>query len=234
MKRLQSLSILLVLAATPACPLHAATDCTPETSAHEVLTRTDSPTKTAATASAQPLAQATAARPTARIPKNFTEYASEPMGTGQCCVVGATTDDDGMNERAVAYVIGATDKQLTWLDKLKLPPHTYQSRATHCTSWGHALFVLLQSDTQPEQTLSQTLLSVARLDPATGTVQIQRDIQVPGAFSAWVNEGRSHFQWTGDVLVVSGNRRPHSSSDQHTTFAMRLDSHLKPVEGEQP
>lgn len=229
MKRFQSLCMLLVLAATATCQSHPVTDRSPETPAQDTVTTQHSLTKAVVTTSPQPIEQAPTTGVTTQIPKNFSEYASQSVAAGKRCVVGATTDDDGMNERAVAYVTNATDKRPSWVDKLNLPPHTYQSRATHCTSSGHALFVLLQSDTQPEHTLAQTLLRVARVDPATGTVQIQRDIQVPGAFSAWVGEGASYFHWKDDTLIVSGNRRPQSSPDQQTTFIMRLDSHLNLV-----
>ena len=234
MKRFQSLCILLIFTAASACQSHPAMDRPSEASAHDAVTAPDSLPKAAATTSAQPIAQAAATRPAAHIPKNFTEYASEPLANGERCVVGATTDDDHMNERAVVYVAHAASKQPRWVDKLSLPPHTYQSRATHCMSSGQALFVLLQSDTRPEQTLSQTLLRVVRLGPASGAVQVQRDVQVPGSFSAWVDLGPSHFQWKGDVLTVSGNSRPQSSPDQQTTFTMHLDSHLNPVQDEQP
>ena len=234
MKSFPSLCILLVLAATATCQSHPVTDQLPGTALQDTATTPDSVAEAVAAASVRPIAQASATGITTQIPKNFSKYASESVGTGERCVVGATTDADGMNERAVVYLTAATDKRPKWVDKLNLPPHTYQSRATHCTSSGHALFVLLQSDTQPEQTLSQTLLRVAKLDPATGTVQIQRDIPVPGAFSTWAAEGADHFQWKGDALIVSGNSRPQSPPDQQTTFTVRLDSHLKLVEGEQP
>ena len=229
MKSFQSFCMLLVLAATATCQSYPVTDRSSETPTRDAAATPNSLTKAVVTTSTQPIEQAPARGVTTQIPKNFSEYASESVGTGKRCIAGATTDGDGMNQRAVAYVTDATDKRPRWVDKLNLPPHTYQSRATHCTSSGPALFVLLQSDTQPEQTLSQTLLRVAKLDPATGTVQIQRDIQVPGAFSTWVDEGPSHFQWKGAALTVSGNLRPQSSTDQQTTFTMRLDSHLNPV-----
>lgn len=139
-----------------------------------------------------------------------------------------------MNERAVVYVTDAKSKQPEWVDKFDLPPHTYQSRATHCTRAVGALFVLQQSDTQPEQALSQTLLRVVKLDPVTGAVQKQRDIQVPGAFSVWVTEGSSHFQWSRNALAVSGNERTQAAPDQDVTFTLHMNADLEPISGHRP
>jgi hypothetical protein len=234
MKTFQRIGVLSILAAACACQSHQANDRTSESSARMPVTTPRSPRQPAATMSTRPILQAWTTRHAAHIPKNFSEYGAHSMDNGEHCVVGDTTDDDGMNAHAVAYVIDATATQPTWVDTLNLPPDTYQSRATHCTSSGRALFVLLQSDTRPEQTLSQTLLRVVRLDPATGAVQVQRDIQVPGAFSAWVELGPGHFQWKGGVLTVSGGRRPESSPDRQTTFKAHRDNDLNPVQDAQP
>lgn len=210
MKRFQILSILLTFVVTSACQSH-------QTDIHKSAQNTRATTLAAVS-----------------IPKNFSEYASERLGNGTQCVVGATTDTDGMNQKPVVYIANATGKHLVWVAELTLPPDTYQSRATHCTSSGGVLFVLQQSDTQSEQTLSQTLLHVAKMDMATGSVQIQRDIQIPGAFSAWVAEGPSHFQWSGNSLVVSGNERAQLSPDKETTFVLHLNADLEPISGDQP
>jgi hypothetical protein len=228
------MGVFLILAATCACQSHPARAGTAEMPTRAAVTAPDFPPQSAAATPARTVAHASATRPAIHIPRKFTEYGSQSLDNGGRCVVGAIRDDDGMNARAVGYVTGANAAQPPWVDTFDLPPDTYQSRATHCTSSEHALFVLLQSDTQPQQTLSQTLLRVARLDPATGAVQIQRNVHVPDAFSAWVDLGPDHFQWKGDVLTVVGNRRPASSPDEQTTFTLQMDSHLNPVQDEQP
>lgn len=133
-----------------------------------------------------------------------------------------------MNQKPFAYGAQAANKQVLWIAKLQLPADMYQSRATHCIRHGNALFVLLQSDTQSEQTLSQTLLRVVKLDAENGAVQFQRDIDVPSAYSAWVDEGSSHFQWNGGRLVITGDARLDSNHDRQTTFTVRLNEDLKP------
>ena len=233
MKNFQRLCLLSMVLATCACQSHPGGNRTIGISAREAVTVPDSPRRSANTTNRSSV-QAPATRSAVHVPKNFSEYGAQALDGGGHCVVGAITDDDGMNERAVAYVIEANATQPTWVDMLDLPSDTYQSRATHCTSNGSALFVLLQSDTQPQQTLSQTLLRVARLDPANGAVQVQHDVPVPGTFSAWVELGPGHFHWKEDMLVVSGNRRPESSPDQQATFTMHMDSHLNSVQEQQP
>jgi hypothetical protein len=166
-----------------------------------------------------------------QVPSNFMSYASQAIAGGKLCVVGAVTDDDGLNEKPIAYVTDARSKEIIWLDQLPLPPDTYQTRATHCTGMGTALVVLLQSDTQSQQTLSQTLLQVVRLNAATGSVQMQQALDVPGAYTAWVDEGAGHFQWMGSELMVSAAYRRNSTDDQQFSIILRLNSDLTPAIG---
>lgn len=169
-----------------------------------------------------------------QLPANFMSYASQAIGGGKLCVVGAVTDDDGLNEKPIVYMTDAKSKRIVWLDRLQLSPDTYQTRATHCTGMGAALVVLLQSDTQSQQTLSQTLLRVVRLDAATGGVQMQQALDVPGAYTAWVDEGASHFQWIGSELMVSAAYRRNSSDDPRVSIILRLNSDLTPAIGGKP
>jgi hypothetical protein len=172
--------------------------------------------------------------PVAKLPANFMSYASQSIGDGKLCVVGAVTDEDGLHEKPIVYVAHAKGGQIIWLDQLPLPADTYQSRATHCNRKGNALFVLLQSDTQPQQTLSQTLLRVMSLDETTGAVRTQRAVDLPGAYTAWVDEGASHFQWVGDELMVSATYRLKSSDDPQASITLRLNPDLIPASGGKP
>lgn len=233
MKRFHSLW-LLMFAAASACHSSQAPDRATEGSPHGAVTTTTAhqlpPTASSSTPSIDPLP---ASHAHARVPASFSEYASAPMSNGGRCVVGATTDDDGMNERPIAYATPANGKQPSWVDEFSLPSHVFQSRATHCASSDRALFVLLQSDTQSEQSLSQTLLRVVRIDPATGKVQAKRDIQIPGTYSTWVTAGPSHFRWNGNSLIVSGQDKSQASAES-PTFTIRMNHDLAPVGENEP
>jgi hypothetical protein len=163
-----------------------------------------------------------------KMPENFIPYASESIGDAMLCTVGAATDDDGLNQKPVVYVADAASKRVIWVARLDVPPDTYQSRATHCNRLGDAVFVLLQSDTQSEQTLSQTLLRAVKLDAVTGAVQTQHDVDVPTAYTAWVEEGANHFQWQGQSLIVSGGYRMKADQYRPTPFTVRLNNNLLP------
>jgi hypothetical protein len=163
-----------------------------------------------------------------KMPENFMPYASEPIGDAKLCTVGAATDDDGLNQKPVVYMADAASKRVIWVARLDVPPNTYQSRATHCNRFGNAVFVLLQSDTQSEQTLSQTLLRAVKLDAVTGAVQTQHDVQVPTAYTAWAEEGADHFQWQAQSLIVSGDYRVKADQDHPTPFTVRLNNNLLP------
>jgi hypothetical protein len=161
-----------------------------------------------------------------KLPNHFTAYVSESIGDGKLCVVGAATDDDGLNQKPIAYLADTKGKQAIWVAQLDLPPNTFQSRATHCNQHGGAVFVLLQSDTQSEQSLSQTLLRVVKLDAVTGAVKAQRNVDVAAAYTTWVDEGENHFQWQDDVLTISGNYRRQSDQDEPTPFTTHLTNDL--------
>lgn len=171
---------------------------------------------------------AQAAPMTAEIPQGFSSYASESIGDNKQCVVGAASDEDGMNQRPVAYLAQASGKPI-WVRALDLPSDTYQSRVTHCLRQGDALYVLLQSDTQPEQSLSQTLLRVVKLGIADGAVQAGGDIAVPGAkgaYSAWVEEGASHLRWDNGGVVVAGQYAALDAPEQRNAFTAALKPDL--------
>lgn len=183
---------------------------------------------------AQPAASdaATASTPAAAtetvIPAGFSSYASESIGASRQCVVGAAVDEDGMNQKPVVYVEQITGKPV-WARTLDVPAATYQSRATHCVGDGDALYVLLQSDTQPQQTLSQTLLRVVKLDAGNGAVRGAGDVAVPGvqgAYSAVVGEGPQHLRWSEDHLSVSGQYFLLDKPDQRSDFQALLKADL--------
>ena len=150
------------------------------------------------------------------------------MGDNRVCVAGRTTDADGVNQKPVAYAVEQTSKHIFWIARLDVPADMYQSRATHCARHGDSLYILLQSDTQSEQSLSQTLLRVVKLDAASGTMQLQQDIDVPAAYSIWVDEGANHFAWNGDRLVITGHDLLDADHARQATFTLRLNDDLKP------
>lgn len=173
-------------------------------------------------------APAQAATMSTEIPQGFSSYASESIGDNKRCVAGAATDEDGMNQRPVAYLAQASGKPI-WTRTLDLPSDTYQSRATHCLRHGDSLYVLLQSDTQPQQSLSQTLLRVIKLDLADGAVQAGGDVAVPGAkgaYSAQVEEGGKNLRWENGGVVVAGQYFSLDAPDQRNPFTAALKPDL--------
>lgn len=179
-------------------------------------------------ATAAPSAAQSVAPIGTQIPRGFSSYASESTGDNRRCVAGAASDEDGMNQRPVVYLAQASGKPI-WVHTLALPADTYQSRATHCLRQGDALYVLLQSDTQPAQTLSQTRLRVVKLDLAAGAMQAGADVVVAdaqGAYSAQVDEGADRLRWENGGVVVSGRYFPLDAPDQRKEFATALKADL--------
>jgi hypothetical protein len=164
------------------------------------------------------------------LPSSISLYAEPGIGDGQHCLVGVQTDDDGMNERPVAY-LEKSSAAVMWHASLPLPPHTYQARATHCVGTPTTLYVLVQGDTQPEQSLSQTLLEIVALNRATGTVTATKAIEPPNisdAHTAWVEAGEEHFSAQGKDLIVTGKFAPLSNRGNPQDFSLKVPQNLRP------
>lgn len=169
-------------------------------------------------------------RSNAPMPSSVNFYAKSSIGEGQQCLVGVQTDDDGMNEKPVAH-LQKSSTTVIWHASLPLPPHTYQARATHCVGTPTTLYVLVQGDTQPEQSLSQTLLEVVALNRATGAVTAAKAIEPPNAsdaHTAWVEAGDGHFSAQGKDLIVTGKYAPLSNRDNPQDFSLKVPQNLQP------
>lgn len=217
-----------------ACGRQASAPSSPVAPADRAAASSAANSDAAGTVRADPAAPPASSTPvqaapmTSEIPQGFSSYASESIGDNTLCVAGAASDEDGMNQRPVAYLAQASGKPI-WTRTLDLPSDTYQSRATHCLRQGDALYVLLQSDTQPAQSLSQTLLRVVKLGLADGAVQAGADVVVPGAkgaYSALAQEGAGHLRWDNGRIVVSGQYFELDAPDQRRDFTATLTPDL--------
>jgi len=176
-----------------------------------------------------PAAVAPTAAP-AEIPAGFSSYASESIGGNRQCVVGAATDEDGMNHKPVVY-LAETSGRPVWVRSLDLPADAHQGRATHCLGEGGALYLLLQSDTQSQQSLSQTLLHAVKLDAGSGATVARAELRVPGAsgaMSAWVGEDPAGFAWRDGGLEVNGQYARSGERDRAQPFRLRVGAELQP------
>lgn len=96
--------------------------------------------------------------------------------------------------------------------------------ATHCVAFGRSLFVLVQTDTHQQTSLTQTLLSVVRLSSAEGVIET-RDEELPGveeAYSAWVEKGSQGFQEVAGQLKITGQYRLMDDSNKRIPFTMNV------------
>lgn len=160
------------------------------------------------------------------LPPNFKPYATQPLAGGQACVAGAATDEDGLRQRAVVALEQGASRTVSWARNLEGLEALYQSRATHCVLGDDALFVLLQSDTDPSPSISQTLLHVAKLD-LQGNVLGVSAVNLPEAagqaYSAYVDDVPADFSWRDGGLVVKGTYFLMSSPDERKPFALQVD-----------
>lgn len=155
-------------------------------------------------------------------PSDVIAYGKASLGDGEC-VAGAQMDDLGRQKAVVSRV--RRDGTRQWSVAIPHEPDFHQSRATHCACTGDACYVAVATDTQPAQSLSQTLLSVARLDPRTGNVVATRAVnRLPNAgtlHSASIAQGASNFAIRGAAIEIQGQWQPRADA-QRRPFRLSL------------
>lgn len=155
--------------------------------------------------------------------ENFVSYSALPIGPDQQCVVGAQVDEDGMNQRPVVRL--TKDGRDVWVARPRLPPLSFQGRATHCQVSESTVFVLVQSDTQPEASLSQTFVEMVALDRGSGTVLQVHSIEPPevqGAYTAWVEQGGGNFRLAGGRVLIAGEYALLTSRETQVNFTVEI------------
>ena len=151
-----------------------------------------------------------------------TVYGRIRVGDGEC-VAGARVDDLG-HQQAVVSGPDASERG-QWSAIIDHDADFSGNRATHCACNASACFVAVATDTQQPQSLSQTLLSVVRIDRRTGKVVGSRNIeQLPGAsglHSAWLTPGANNFTLGTRVIEMRGQWRSRAE-DSAKEFRLAL------------
>lgn len=146
----------------------------------------------------------------AALPDAFAEIGRTEVAGGGICVVGSLLSEDG-DARAWVHMLDAGRGALRWSTPIALQGDYFQNRATHCLCRDDLCRVLVATDTQSSQSLSQTLLSITTLSLVDGRFVSSTPItSVPGApgnASVWVEPGEANFAWNGDSLMIRGRYR---------------------------
>lgn len=161
------------------------------------------------------------------LPADFREYGATAFDEDKLCVVGAASNSDELAQRPYLVVKRADSGQAAlWVQALSGIEGMYQTRATHCVHDGGTLYVLMQSDTHSQQTLSQTQLSVATIASEGGEASSEY-VAVPGtqnrAYSAWVETGAENFTLRNRQLHVHGHYRFTDDRATEHDFDVALD-----------
>lgn len=159
----------------------------------------------------------------AKVPSNFEQYARTDVGSGLSCVVGATTNKgESSDERAYVYLEESATHKIRWITPIPVDPGWYQNRASHCLAAGDSIYALVQSDTNAVPVLSQTFISIATLNQASGHMGTNDVVKVPnlkGAHTVFVYEGAENFRLEGGDIVVSGEwATKGDAADTRTPF----------------
>lgn len=159
--------------------------------------------------------------------KTFHLYGSTAVEGGECVAGDATKE--GMDGRAYVYLKDSKTRQPRWMTAIPLADaDMYQNRATHCIAMDGALFVLVQTDTNQATSLSQTLLSVTELSPATGKIISNQDVDIPGiddAYSAWVEKGSKGFHEENGQIRIAGQYFMMENAEKRMPFTFTVAAH---------
>jgi hypothetical protein len=159
----------------------------------------------------------------ANIPANFEKYATTDVGSGLRCVVGAVTKKGEMSHgRAYVYLEESASHKIRWITPIPLHAGWYQNRASHCVAAGDSIYALVQSDTNAVPVLSQTLISIAALNQASGRMESNDPVIVSnlrGAHTVFVYEGAENFRFADGKIVVTGEwATKGDAADTRTPF----------------
>lgn len=97
----------------------------------------------------------------------------------------------------------------------------YQNRVSHCLVANNAIYALEQVDTQPQQTMKQTLLYIAKLSTDGKLLQTSYIDPRPNddkSLTAWVEPDAGNFvlQADGSILVHGKWKHLHGDGSEHT------------------
>jgi hypothetical protein len=159
----------------------------------------------------------------ANIPANFEKYATTDVGSGLSCVVGAVTKKGEMSHgRAYVYLEESASHKIRWITPIPLHAGWYQNRASHCVAAGESIYALVQSDTNAVPVLSQTLISIAALNQASGRMESNDPVIVSnlkGVHTVFVYEGAENFRFADGKIVVTGEwATKGDAADTRTPF----------------
>jgi len=159
----------------------------------------------------------------AKVPPGFEQYATTDVGGGLSCVVGATTHKgESSDERAYVYLEESTSHKIRWITPIPVRSGWYQNRASHCVAAGDSIYALVQSDTNAVPVMSQTLISIATLNQASGHIETNDIVKVPdlkGAHTVFVYDGAENFRFEGGKIVVTGEwATKGDAADTRTPF----------------
>lgn len=159
----------------------------------------------------------------AKVPANFEQYATTDIGSGLSCVVGAAVNKgESSDERAYVYLEESASHKIRWITPIPVRPGWYQNRASHCVAAGDSIYALVQSDTNAVPVLSQTLISIATLNQASGHMQTNDIVKVSdlkGAHTVFVYDGAENFLFQDGKIVVTGEwATKGDAADTRTPF----------------
>ncbi|WP_213948062.1 hypothetical protein [Luteibacter sp. dw_328] len=137
-------------------------------------------------------------------------------------VGAAVNKGESSDERAYVYLEESASHKIRWITPIPVRPGWYQNRASHCVAAGDSIYALVQSDTNAVPVLSQTLISIATLNQASGHMQTNDIVKVSdlkGAHTVFVYDGAENFLFQDGKIVVTGELATKGdAADTRTPF----------------
>lgn len=164
--------------------------------------------------------------PSEIFPGNFGIYGSVLLSDRDYCVVGAMLSSDLGLQTPRVYRVSSDGKSASvWAD-LSVPEGHYQARATHCIEGVRGAYVLVQSDTRPERSLSQTFVYVDALPRQQSAASKRYPVRPPSvksAYSAWVDGDEDSFAYANGKISVKGRYKVMASPEAVRRFSVEFN-----------
>lgn len=171
-----------------------------------------------------------------QVPDALDVYASTQVAPGMYCIVGALSED-GTDQQPYVALSTVDQGRGPVPGSLQPPLGEYaKARATRCLARDGVLYLLLEFDTDSSPQVSQTMFEVWKLDGVSLSVLHKQPVRLPEqtvAYSLWMPEDDSTFEWKGDALRITGNYFPLSSRDEIKRFEVELDKNLSITPGKE-
>ncbi|MDN7600744.1 hypothetical protein QZM68_13335 [Burkholderia gladioli] len=153
-------------------------------------------------------------------PDGFSASSIKNVGQDRYCISGRVYDDAGPSNTAMAVLVDARHRTVSWKTSIPHPRDYAGNAAVACAASGDAYYVVTQEDTQASESQKQTRIVVSRISSA-GRIEKQQTIEA--GFDEWFY---GLDVSAAGVAVAGGTSATARRNGPFGTFVARFDANL--------